>query len=120
MTTSTGHTNAILATRVTGTKVRDASGHDLGEVKDLVLDKTSNNIMFAVVSFGGLLGIGEKYHPLPWNELNYDPAQNAYVVSRTKEQLQAAPADSLKELTAYDGMVYRDRAFDYYKTPRYW
>lgn len=120
MTTATGHTNAILATRVTGTKVRDASGHDLGEVKDLVLDKTSNNIMFAVVSFGGLLGIGEKYHPLPWNELNYDPDQNAYVVSRTKEQLQAAPADSIKELTAYDGQVYRDRAFDYYKTPRYW
>jgi sporulation protein YlmC with PRC-barrel domain len=120
MTTATGHTNAILATRVTGTKVRDMAGNTIGEVKDIVLDKTSNNIMFAVVSFGGVLGIGEKYHPLPWNELDYDPAQNCYVIARTKEQLEAAPADSIDRLTANDGMSYRDRAFDFYKTPRYW
>jgi sporulation protein YlmC with PRC-barrel domain len=120
MTTATGHTNAILASRVAGTKVRDISGESVGEIKDIVLDKTSNNIMFAVVSFGGVLGIGEKFHPLPWNELNYDPSLKSYVVSQTREQLEAAPSDSLEELTAYDGMVYRDRAFDYYKTPRYW
>ena len=120
MTTATGHTNAILASRVTGTKVRDASGRNVGEVKDIVLDKTSNNIMFAVVSFGGFLGMGEKYHALPWAELDYDPSSDAYIVSWTKEQLQAAPSDSLEELTKSDGMTYRNRAFDYYKTPRYW
>jgi sporulation protein YlmC with PRC-barrel domain len=120
MTTATGHTNAILASRVAGTKVRDASGESVGEIKDIVLDKTSNNIMFAVVSFGGVLGMGEKFHPLPWDELDYDPSLKSYVISRTREQLEAAPSDSLEELTAYDGMVYRDRAFDYYKTPRYW
>jgi sporulation protein YlmC with PRC-barrel domain len=120
MTTATGHTSAILASRVTGTEVRDTTGTHLGEVKDVVLDKTSNNIMFAVVSFGGLLGIGEKYHPLPWRELNYDPAQKAYVIARTADELKAAPSDSLSELTAYDGMAYRDRVYDFYKTPRYW
>jgi sporulation protein YlmC with PRC-barrel domain len=118
--TASGHTNAILASRVTGTKVRDGAGRDVGEVKDIVLDKTSNNIMFAVVSFGGFLGVGEKYHALPWAELNYDPSSNAYMVSWTKEQLQAAPSDSLNELTRAGGASYRDRAFDYYKTPRYW
>src|SRR5689334_24689352 len=110
MTTATGHTNAILASRVTGTKVRDASGSNLGEVKDIVLDKTSNNIMFAVVSFGGFLGMGEKYHALPWAELDYDPDSEAYIVSWTKEQLQAAPSDSIEELTRDDGMHYRNRA----------
>jgi sporulation protein YlmC with PRC-barrel domain len=120
MTTATGHTNAILASRVTGTKVCDASGRNVGEVKDIVLDKTSNNIMFAIVSFGGFLGMGEKYHALPWAELDYDPSSDAYIVSWTKEQLQAAPSDSLEELTRDDGMNYRNRAFDYYKTPRYW
>ena len=121
MTTASGHTNAILASRVTGTKVRDGSGKDVGEVKDIVLDKTSNNIMFAVVSFGGFLGVGEKYHALPWAELNYDPSSNAYMVSWTKEQLQAAPSDSLNELTKTGAATtFRDRAFDYYKTPRYW
>ncbi len=81
MTTASGHTQAILASRVSGTKVRDASGRDVGEVKDIVLDKTADNIMFAVVSFGGFLGVGEKYHALPWKELNYDPASNAYVIT---------------------------------------
>jgi sporulation protein YlmC with PRC-barrel domain len=120
MTTATGHTNAILATRVTGTKVQDASGRNVGEVKDIVLDKTSNNIMFAVVSFGGFLGVGEKYHAVPWAELDYDPDTNAYQISWTKEQLEAAPSDSLDELTKGDGMPFRNRAFDYYNTPRYW
>ncbi len=79
MTTATGRTNAILASRVTGTKVRDGSGRDVGEVKDIVLDKTSSNIMFAVVSFGGFLGVGEKYHALPWAELDYDPSSDSYI-----------------------------------------
>jgi sporulation protein YlmC with PRC-barrel domain len=120
MSTTTGHTSAILASRVTGTKVQDASGESVGEIKDIVLDKTSNNIMFAVVSFGGVLGMGQKFHPLPWNELDYDPSVGCYVIARTRAQLEAAPSDSLDELTAEDGMVYRDRAFDYYQTPRYW
>src|SRR5262249_55584332 len=94
MTTASGHTNAILASRVTGTKVRDDDGKDVGEVKDIVLDKTTNNIMFAVVSFGGFLGMGEKYHALPWAELNYDPASDAYRVHLTREQLKSAPSDS--------------------------
>jgi sporulation protein YlmC with PRC-barrel domain len=120
MTTSSGHTNAILSSRVVGTKVRDAAGNSVGEVKDIVLDKTSNNIMFAVVSFGGVLGVGEKYHALPWRELDYDPTADSYVVSWSKEQLKAAPADSIDELTRADGTAYRERAFDYYNTPRYW
>lgn len=120
MTTTTGHTSAILASRVTGTKVKDASGKDVGEVEDIVLDKTSNSILFAVVGFGGLLGVGEKYHAVPWKELNYDPDSGAYRITWTKEQLEAAPSDSINELTRADGIAYRDRAYDYYKTPRDW
>ena len=120
MTTATGHTAAIRAKKVLGTSVKDTTGEKIGTVEDVVLDKLSNNIMFAIVSFGGFLGMGEKYHPIPWSALNYDETENSYVVSFTKEQLQAAPADSIKELTKDDGMAYRDRAYDYYKTPRYW
>jgi hypothetical protein len=52
--------------------------------------------------------------------LKYDEREGSYVVSFTKEQLEAAPADSIEELTKDEGMSYRDRAYDYYKTPRYW
>jgi sporulation protein YlmC with PRC-barrel domain len=118
MTTGTGHTSAIRASKVIGTTVKDSAGERLGKVEDLVLDKQSNSILFGVMGFGGVLGMGEKYHPVPWAALDYDKDANAYVINLTKEQLKAAPADSLEELTRNDGAAYRDRAFDYYKVPR--
>jgi sporulation protein YlmC with PRC-barrel domain len=120
MATATGHTSAIRAKKVIGTNVKDTSGRKIGEIEDVVLDKQSNSIMFAVVGFGGFLGMAEKYHPIPWASLDYQPAENSYVVNYTKEQLQAAPAGSIEELTRDDGVSFRDRAYDYYKAPRYW
>jgi sporulation protein YlmC with PRC-barrel domain len=118
MTTPSGHTSAIRASKVIGTTVKDRTGSRVGEIEDVVLDKQSNSILFGVVSFGGILGVGEKYHPVPWAALDYDETEGAYVVNMTKEQLEAAPADSIEELTRGDGQAYRDRAFDYYKIPR--
>jgi sporulation protein YlmC with PRC-barrel domain len=120
MTTATGHTAAIRAKKVIGTNVKDPSGRKIGQIEDVVLDKGSNSIMFAVVGFGGFLGMAEKFHPIPWSSLDYDEGESSYVVGYTKEQLQAAPAGSIDELTRDDGVSYRDRAYDYYKAPRYW
>jgi sporulation protein YlmC with PRC-barrel domain len=120
MATASGHTTAITASRVLDTDVFDASGHKIGEVKDIVLDKTSNNIMFAVVGFGGFLGMGERYHPVPWSELDYRKDQDGYVVNLTKDQLQAAPNATLDELTRDDGRAYRDLAFAHYNAKPYW
>ncbi|MCB1623130.1 MAG: PRC-barrel domain-containing protein [Pseudomonadales bacterium] len=120
MTTASGHTSAIRAKRVLGTDVKDASGKKIGEIEDIVLDKKSNSIIFAVVSFGGFLGIGEKYHPIPWSGLDYQKDADGYVVNYTKQQLKDGPADSLEELTRNDGLGYRDRTYDYYQAPRYW
>ena len=120
MPTPSGHTTAIRAKKVLGTKVTDPSGKKIGEIEDVVLDKQSNNILFAVIGFGGFLGMAEKYHPIPWSGLEYDESKGAYVVNYTKEQLQAAPAGSIDELTRDDGLQFRDRVYDYYKTPRYW
>ena len=120
MPTARGHTSAIRASRVVGTAVNDKSGKKIGEVEDIILDKLSDNIMFAVVSFGGFLGISEKYHPIPWSSLKFDRARDSYLVDFSKEQLEAAPIGDLDELTRNDGQDYRNRAFDYYKAPRYW
>jgi sporulation protein YlmC with PRC-barrel domain len=120
MPTASGHTQAIRAKKVIGTAVKDPGGKKIGEIEDVVLDKLSNNIMFAAVSFGGFLGVNEKYHPIPWSMLTYDKGEGSYVVNVTKEQLQAAPADTIGELTKDDGLTYRNRAFDYYRSPRYW
>ena len=120
MPTASGHTTAIRASRVIGTHVKDRTGNDIGKVEDVVLDKTDNAIMFAVVGFGGVLGMGEKFHPIPWSSLDFDPELGAFVVPFTKAQLEAAPADTIKELTREDGTYMRERAFDYYDVKRYW
>jgi len=115
MTTASGHTSAIRAKKVIGTTVKNTAGEKIGEVEDIVLDKTSNKIIFAVVGFGGFLGMNEKFHPVPWSALDYVESEDSYVVPFTKEQLQAAPADSLDMLTRQDGAdTYATRADEYY------
>jgi sporulation protein YlmC with PRC-barrel domain len=115
MPTKSGHTTAVRARRVIGTTVKNTSGERVGEIEDLVLDKTSERILFAVVGMGGFLGIGEKYHPLPWAALHFDEGVDSYVIPYTREQLMAAPADTLSELTRGDGVAaFRNRALEYY------
>ena len=67
----------ISASKVTGTNVYNTDGDHLGEIYDVMLDKRSGNIAYAVMSFGGFLGIGERYHALPWATLKYDTRQAA-------------------------------------------
>ncbi len=120
MPTATGHTTAIRASRVIGTPVYNIAGESIGEIEDVILDKTTNNIMFGVVGFGSFLGMGGKYHPIPWGSLDYQKDKGGYVVPYDKEQLRKAPCDSLSELTENDGYTARDAAYDYYKADRYW
>ena len=120
MTTHTGHTQAIPASRVMGTSVYNTAGEKIGTIEDVMLDKTSNGIMFAVIGFGGFLGIGEKYHAVPWSVLDYEKNEGGYVVPFTREQLEAAPAYSIDDLTTDDGQRARNESYDYYKVQPYW
>lgn len=122
MTTSSGHTTAILASKVKGTSVYNDAGDKIGTVEDVVLDKTSNRIMFAALGFGGVLGIGEKYYPVPWSLLDYSEAKGGYVVPLNKERIQNAPAYDLKDLTKHDGSLgsIREKTYSYYKVSRDW
>lgn len=120
MTTHTGHTDAIQASRVIGTSVYNTAGDSIGTIEDVMLDKMSNGIMFAVIGFGGFLGIGEKYHAIPWSALDYNTDKDGYVVPFTKEQLQAAPAYSIEDLSGNDGKSARDASYEYYKIDPYW
>ena len=120
MTTHTGHTQAIAASRVIGTAVFNTEGQHIGTIEDVMLDKLSNGIMFAVIGFGGFLGIGEKYHALPWSTLDYEKSRAGYVVPFSKDELKAAPAYSISELTGSDGKAARDASYEYYKVDPYW
>lgn len=122
MTTATGHTSAILASKVKGTAVYNASGDKIGHVEDVVLDKKSDHIMFAALGFGGVLGVGEKYYPVPWSMLDYNKDKGGYIVPLSKDVIEAAPTYRLEDLTKNDGefSTIRDKSYDYYHVPRDW
>jgi sporulation protein YlmC with PRC-barrel domain len=121
MPTASGHTTAILASKVKGTPVYNTQGEKVGTVEDIVLDKSSNNIMFAVLGTGGVLGVGEKYRPIPWSVLDYDPQKGGYIVPLDRNRLDKAPAYGMEELTRGDGApAILTETFSYYKVPAYW
>jgi sporulation protein YlmC with PRC-barrel domain len=122
MPTSSGHTKAILASKVKGTNVYNTNGDKIGHVEDVVLDKTTDHIMFAALGFGGVLGMGEKYAPVPWSMLDYQPDKGGYVVPMTEDIIKKAPAYDLSDLTKSDGAFgdIRATSYDYYNVKRDW
>lgn len=104
----------IAASKVNGTAVYNLAGEKLGSIYDVMLEKSSGKAEYAIMSFGGFLGIGDSYHPLPWNELTYDLAQGGYVVDLDRSHLEGAPVYSADEIASWDNPVYGRRVTDYY------
>ena len=109
----------IAAEKVNGTDVYNLTGEKLGTVVDIMIDRVRGRAIYAVMSFGGFLGMGEKYFPLPWANLKYDARQNGYVVNLDKKLLEGAPSyDRNSEFTWTPDC---GRNVDsYYKAPSYW
>jgi sporulation protein YlmC with PRC-barrel domain len=107
----------IRASRVEGTEVYTPSGEHLGQIDDLVIGKRDGEVKYAIMSFGGFLGIGEEYHPMPWNTLDYDPEKGGYVVNMTKEQLRDAPHYGRQTEPDWADPAYGRRINDYYGVP---
>ncbi len=84
--------NLIASDRVEGTPVFRSSGERIGTIQRLMIDKLSGHVVYAVLSFGCVLGIGQKHLPIPWAQLKYDRAKAAYQVDVTDEELGRAPA----------------------------
>jgi PRC-barrel domain len=113
-------TSLISAGKVTDTAVYNTEGDRLGEIKDIMLDKRSGKIAYALLSFGGFLGIGERYHPLPWAALKYDTRQGGYVVGLTIDQLKKAPNYGADEAPQWGNRAYESELHAYYRAVPYW
>lgn len=86
--------NLISSDKVEGTSVYDPSGNSVGSIHSVMIGKTDGKVAYAVLSFGGFLGIGTNYYPVPWSALRYDTAQGGYVTSITQQNLEGAPSYS--------------------------
>jgi hypothetical protein len=81
----------IASDKVEGTAVYGPDGAKIGTIENLMLDKRRGNVAYAVLSFGGFLGMGTDHYPLPWTMLKYDEELGGYIVNITKAQLESAP-----------------------------
>ena len=97
----------IASDKVEGTAVYDRRGERLGSVHNFMVGKRSGRVAYAVMSFGGWLGMGESYHPLPWNTLTYDTDLGGYVVGLTKDRLRSAPSHRADEDTSSNAGYWR-------------
>jgi hypothetical protein len=110
----------IAADKVQGTSVYNNAGETLGSIEDLMIDKPSGKVVYAIMAFGGFLGIGNQYHPLPWSILHYDPDKGGYVVNLDKRQLEGAPAYDVDKEPDWNDRSYEDKIHDYYGVGPYW
>jgi sporulation protein YlmC with PRC-barrel domain len=103
-----GEHRLILASRVEHTPVFNTDGDRIGHIADLSIDRQEGTIVWAIMSFGGFLGIGKRFHPLPWRALQYDPERAAYVVPLSRAELEGAPHYDAEELRQLGGAKFED------------
>ena len=103
----------ISSEKVDGTAVYNRQGERLGSVHHFMVGKRDGHVRYAVMNFGGFLGMGERYHPLPWEALTYDTGKGGYVVDLDKQRLEGAPYYDRGTEPNYD-QAYGQRVTGYY------
>jgi len=110
-------THAVISSdKVEGTSVYSTSGDKLGSIDNLMIDKLSGRVRYAVLEFGGFLGIGTDRYPLPWNMLKYDTVKDGYVVALDKARLEKAPRYPENDVPVYTD-DYGRKVYGYYDQP---
>jgi hypothetical protein len=103
--------------KVDGTAVYGADDRKIGSVQRVMIDKISGKVAYAVISFGGFLGMGEDYYPLPWSNLKYDTNLGGYRVGITEDQLKGAPKYTRSTEWDWSDRARDREVYDYYRTP---
>jgi hypothetical protein len=117
----TDETSSLISSdKVEDTTVLNRRGEKLGSIHSVMIDKISGKVAYAVMSFGGFLGIGDRYHPLPWHVLTYDTGQGGYVVDLDRSKLEGAPTYGTSETPDWSDRRWGQRVHDYYGARPYW
>jgi hypothetical protein len=102
---------------IQGTRVYSPRGDELGHIEDVMIDPSSGKVVYGVLQFGGFLGMGADYHPIPFSRLQYDPRQEGYVTDLTQEQLEGAPRHDDNWRADRD---WQERSHRHYGVAPYW
>jgi hypothetical protein len=116
--TETRETGTLIGSdKVEGTEVYRSNGDKVGTIERVMIDKRSGQVAYAVMSFGGFLGIGEDYYPLPWSLLTYNERLGGYEVNVTEDQLRRAPKYGTHESWDWSDTKRQRAVSDYYDVP---
>jgi len=110
----------IASDRVEGTVVRRPNGERLGHIERLMIDKLTGNVSYAILSFGGFLGLGSDLLPLPWGRLSYSTKLEAYVLDIEDEELRGAPSFRADKDFDWGDRSLETELHRYYGVPPYW
>jgi hypothetical protein len=106
--------------KVEGTAVYRPNGDRIGTIERVMIDKFSGKVGYAVMSFGGFLGIGNDHYPIPWPLLTYNERLGGYEVGITDNQLKGAPKFSREEAWTNENRRDEGLLYNYYGVTPYW
>jgi hypothetical protein len=106
--------------KVEGTAVYGVDDQKIGSVQRVMIDKISGKVAYAVVSFGGFLGMGEDYYPMPWPNMKYDSNLGGYRTAITESQLKGAPKFNRNTDWDWSNRARDQEVYDYYRTPMWY
>ncbi|HMN80321.1 MAG TPA: PRC-barrel domain-containing protein [Burkholderiaceae bacterium] len=118
--TAVSSSTMISSDKVAGTEVYAADGKHIGEIDYLVIEKVSGRVAYAVMTFGGFLGMGKDQYPIPWGMLKYDTSLGGYHTTLTKEQVEGAPQAIETDTRAWDNSEWNTKVHSYYGVPPYY
>jgi len=110
----------IAADKVDGTEVWNSQGESLGTIERVMIDKISGKVAYAVMRFGGFLGLGADRHPIPWSLLKYDTQVGGYVLDVSKSQLEGAPQVNTDQERPINDTEWREPLYRHYGAAPYW
>ena len=110
----------MAADTLEGDDVVNAQGEDLGEIKEIMIDVPSGRVAYAVLSFGGMLGLGDKLFAIPWHALQLDPENHRFVLDVDKERLKNAPGFDKDHWPAMADQSWATDIHSYYDARPYW
>lgn len=114
-------TTVVLPTSsIIGEEVRNLAGDDLGKIEDIVFDLQDGRIAYAVLSFGGFLGVGDKLFAIPWSALSMDPDEKYFVLDVDKKMLRNAPGFDKDNWPDMADRSWGRQIHKYYSRDPYW
>jgi sporulation protein YlmC with PRC-barrel domain len=114
------HTNVLSATDVIGDKVVNRAGENLGKIEELMLDVEKGRVAYAVLSFGGFLGMGDKHFAIPFEALRLDADHDSFILDIDKDKLKNAPGFDKAHPPKVADRTWGAEIYKYYGYRPYW